>query len=76
MVAGLLKAADYHLRAFPFPATIADPEQEDCPLVRANDHFYKLTLYQPHEIIGRNCRLLQRDRKIGNSKIGKIIKDR
>lgn len=47
------------LGSFPFAATIADPEQEDCPLVWANDHFCKLTQYRSDEVIGKNCRFLQ-----------------
>lgn len=39
--------------------TLADPDQEDCPIVYANKAFERLTGYGQEEIIGRNCRFLQ-----------------
>lgn len=39
--------------------TLADPDQEDCPIVYANKAFEDLTGYGPDEIIGKNCRFLQ-----------------
>lgn len=38
---------------------IADPHQEDCPLVYCNQAFINLTGYTRTEIIGKNCRFLQ-----------------
>lgn len=43
--------------------TLADPDQEDMPIVYANRSFEVMTGYVQEEIIGRNCRFLQgRDR--------------
>ena len=39
--------------------TLADPDQEDCPIVYANKAFETLTGYSPEEIVGKNCRFLQ-----------------
>ena len=39
--------------------TLADPDQEDCPIVYANKAFEDLTGYGPEDIIGKNCRFLQ-----------------
>jgi PAS domain S-box-containing protein len=39
--------------------TLADPDQEDCPIVYANKAFEDLTGYGPEEIVGKNCRFLQ-----------------
>ncbi len=38
---------------------LCDPHQEDMPVVFANRAFLKLTGYEEHEVIGRNCRFLQ-----------------
>ncbi|HRQ05144.1 PAS domain-containing protein [Nitrosomonas halophila] len=39
--------------------TLADPDQEDLPLVYANKAFENITGYTQAETIGRNCRFLQ-----------------
>ena len=39
---------------------IADARQEDCPLVYVNEQFRRFTGYRADEIIGENCRFLQR----------------
>lgn len=39
--------------------TLTDPTQEDDPLVLANAAFYRMSGYEPDEILGRNCRFLQ-----------------
>ncbi len=39
--------------------TLADPDQEDLPLVYANKAFENITGYTQEETIGRNCRFLQ-----------------
>ncbi|MDT8364710.1 MAG: PAS domain-containing protein [Nitrosomonas sp.] len=39
--------------------TLADPDQEDLPLVYANKAFQTITGYSQAEAIGRNCRFLQ-----------------
>lgn len=41
--------------------TLADPDQEDMPIVYANRSFEQMTGYAQEEIIGRNCRFLQGD---------------
>jgi PAS domain S-box-containing protein len=41
------------------PITLADPSQEDNPLVYVNDAFEEMTGYPPEETLGRNCRFLQ-----------------
>ena len=58
-VGRLLARIGDKLATFPFAATIADPEQQDCPIVWCNDKFCELTGYLPNEVIGRNCRFLQ-----------------
>lgn len=39
--------------------TLADPDQEDMPLVYVNKAFEKITGYSQEETVGRNCRFLQ-----------------
>ena len=39
--------------------TITDPSLPDNPLIYVNDQFTEITGYDPEEVIGRNCRLLQ-----------------
>jgi len=41
--------------------TLADPDQEDSPIVYANDAFQRITGYAREEILGQNCRFLQGD---------------
>ena len=41
------------------PIVLADPHQDDCPIVFANGAFCELTGYDLAEILGRNCRFLQ-----------------
>jgi len=40
-------------------ALITDPAQSDNPVVFASQGFYRLTGYDPDEVIGGNCRMLQ-----------------
>jgi len=47
------------VRATRMPMLITDPRQDDNPIVFANSSFSKLTGFQNHEIVGRNCRFLQ-----------------
>lgn len=42
-----------------FGITIANAKQPDCPLVYANEAFYKLTGLSPEDVIGNNCRFLK-----------------
>lgn len=39
--------------------TIADALKEDMPLIYVNESFLKMTGYEKHEVIGKNCRFLQ-----------------
>ncbi len=39
--------------------TLADPDQEDAPIVYANEEFQRITGYSLDDIIGHNCRFLQ-----------------
>ena len=41
------------------PMILADPRQEDCPIVFANNAFLDLTGYEEGEVLNRNCRFLQ-----------------
>ena len=41
------------------PIVVTDPRLPDNPLVYVNDALCELTGYARHELIGRNCRLLQ-----------------
>ena len=43
----------------PVGITIADPNQEDNPLIYVNDAFVEMTGYQREEVLGENCRFLQ-----------------
>jgi PAS domain S-box-containing protein len=49
------------LEAAPVGVVMADPTQEDNPIVFANEQFKTLTGYEMDEILGRNCRFLQGD---------------
>lgn len=40
---------------------ITNPRLPDNPIVYVNDAFLEMTTYQRHQVIGRNCRFLQRD---------------
>ncbi|MBK1722344.1 PAS domain-containing protein [Thiocystis violacea] len=39
--------------------TLSDPDQDDNPIVYANEAFELITGYDRDEILGRNCRFLQ-----------------
>jgi PAS domain S-box-containing protein len=41
------------------PMILADPRQDDVPIVFANNAFLDLTGYEESEVLGRNCRFLQ-----------------
>ena len=41
--------------------TLADPDQEDAPIIYANEAFQRMTGYGKDEILGHNCRFLQGD---------------
>eukprot|EP00930_Biecheleria_cincta_P061080 TRINITY_DN46650_c0_g1_i1.p1 TRINITY_DN46650_c0_g1~~TRINITY_DN46650_c0_g1_i1.p1 ORF type:complete len:665 (-),score=84.55 TRINITY_DN46650_c0_g1_i1:175-2169(-) len=44
-----------------FCVTIGDPRMDDCPLTAVSDAFVAMTGYRHEELIGRNCRVLNRD---------------
>ena len=57
--------------------TLSDPDQEDNPIVYANEAFEMITGYSREEILGKNCRFLQgedRDQK-ALEKIRAAIRD-
>ena len=41
--------------------TLSDPDQEDNPIVYANEAFEFITGYSREETVGRNCRFLQNE---------------
>jgi PAS domain S-box-containing protein len=41
------------------PMILADPRQDDCSIVFANNAFLDLTGYEEAEVLNRNCRFLQ-----------------
>lgn len=45
--------------ASPTPMLVTDAQRADNPIVWINDAFLELTGYARHELIGRNCRMLQ-----------------
>lgn len=49
------------IRASESSLVIADARIPDCPLVFVNEAFERLTGYTSGEVLGRNCRFLQRD---------------
>ncbi len=40
---------------------ITNPRLPDNPIVYVNDAFLEMTTYKRHQVVGRNCRFLQRD---------------
>lgn len=57
--------------------TLSDPDQEDNPIVYANEAFELITGYGQEEIVGHNCRFLQgedRDQE-GIEKIREAIRE-
>ncbi len=59
--------------------TLSDPDQEDNPIVYANEAFEMMTGYSVEETLGRNCRFLQgddRDQEEALDKIRTAIRDK
>lgn len=52
---GLLKVFERSSNAL----SLADTSLPDQPLIAVNDAFCALTLYEPQQVLGRNCRFLQ-----------------
>ncbi|QDX39413.1 PAS domain S-box protein [Salarchaeum sp. JOR-1] len=46
----------------PIGIVLTDPQQDDNPIVYANEEFTALTGYEERDVLGRNCRLLQGER--------------
>eukprot|EP00435_Cladocopium_sp_Y103_P059807 s467_g21.t1 len=44
-----------------FCVSIADPRREDCPLIAVSDEFLTMTGYLREEVVGKNCRFLNRN---------------
>jgi hypothetical protein len=44
-----------------FCVTVADPRDEDVPLIAVSDQFANITGYSRSELVGKNCRMLQSD---------------
>lgn len=58
--------------------TLSDPDQDDNPIIYANEAFELITGYSREEIIGRNCRILQgedRDQE-GLERVREAIRER
>lgn len=58
--------------------TLSDPDEEDNPIVYANEAFELITGYSREEILGRNCRFLQGEDRDQESleKVRSAIKDK
>jgi PAS domain S-box-containing protein len=58
--------------------TLSDPDEEDNPIVYANEAFELITGYSREEILGRNCRFLQGEDRDQESleKVRSTIKDK
>lgn len=57
--AGLLGMIHRAVESSVFSVTVADARAPDLPLTYVNPAFERLTGYQAHEVVGRNCRFLQ-----------------
>lgn len=47
------------IEAAPIGITMTDPEQDDNPLIYANQQFLETSGYDREEVLGRNCRFMQ-----------------
>jgi PAS domain S-box-containing protein len=56
-----LRLAQLTMDEAPVGITVADPTEPDEPLIYVNEAFERLTGYEKHEVLGRNCRFLQGD---------------
>ncbi|MFC7208954.1 PAS domain S-box protein [Natronoarchaeum sp. GCM10025321] len=56
-----LSAKEQAMDEAPIGILLTDPNQEDNPIIYANDEFTALTGYEKHEVFGQNCRFLQGD---------------
>jgi PAS domain S-box-containing protein len=54
-----LRLAQLTMDEAPVGITVADPTEPDEPLIYVNEAFERLTGYDKHEALGRNCRFLQ-----------------
>jgi hypothetical protein len=51
------------LQDLQFSFVISCARSDDCPIVFASSNFFTCTQYTPAEVLGRNCRFLQGDRR-------------
>jgi len=65
------------IRATRMSMVITDPRRPDNPIVFANDAFLRLTGYERHEVLGKNCRFLQGPKtdKVAVAQIRTAIED-
>ncbi|WP_299234090.1 bacterio-opsin activator domain-containing protein [Natronomonas sp.] len=54
-----LRLAEMTMDEAPVGITVADPSEPDEPLIYVNEAFERMTGYDKHEALGRNCRFLQ-----------------
>lgn len=54
-----LRLRDRAIQAVSQGILITDPNLPDNPVIFASDGFMRITGYQPHEVLGKNCRFLQ-----------------
>jgi PAS domain S-box-containing protein len=47
------------VEVIPEAVTISNPRMHDNPLIFGNPAFYRMTGYQPEDVLGKNCRFLQ-----------------
>ena len=59
------------IRRSPIASIISDPRLPDNPIVAVNNSFLQLTGYSAQEVLGRNCRLLSRNKS--DALLGSII---
>lgn len=66
------------LDLMPVGVVLCDARSEDLPLVYVNQRFCDLTGYSPAEVLGRNCRFLQRDDfpQHGTAAVQKLLRER
>ena len=57
------KGLKYYVEGASIALTVADPAVPDIPLALANDAFCQLTGFARAQLEGKNCRILQRDRR-------------
>lgn len=59
LAGALVQLMERAFAAVPNGVIITDAQQHDNPIIYANPGFARLTGYEAHEVLGRNCRFLQ-----------------